>query len=527
MEEICEGAFKHCTELEYAIFPSNSKCRKLGAYSFSGCRALYFFIGRPLLEEIGENAFYKTSVRFYDEVYWQIHHNEYNSNPRSRINIEAPISLRSITDNPNINFSDNHPFIQRDKCGYNIWNSTIIRGSIKRRHVLIRSSVERIGKNSFIKSILVSVIIPASVRVIEESAFKECRYLRWIRFSSDSKLIEIKKNAFSSCSSIRKLTFPSSLRIIRESFCYCNNLVEVTFPHDSQLIRIEAAFFKTKIKHLYLPPTVREIDSIHKGMYMLESINLNSESYESNSERNAIFSKDGSELVCAFNRKIFFQIPRTVRIIKKSAFDGYSFKLYMKKLIIPKSVEVIEAGVFSNSRLDVIEFEEGSKLKELNPNAFPRLDSLIINNENFVQLENGVVMSLNPRGIVFAPKDLKEIEIDENVEIINSYAFSGCPIRKLNFPKSLKKIYRGAFINSKLEEITFEEGTELDVIDQDSFTELSVKRIKLPIIKRTADQSLKGIGFIHNYCVEDIVCPVPSIHAIAKICLRYNKIEFI
>lgn len=82
-------------------------------------------------------------------------------------------------------------------------------------------------------------------------------------------------------------------------------------------------------------------------------------------------------------------------------------------------------------------------------------------------------------------------------------------------------------MSSKLETITFEEGIKLNVIDQDSFMETNIKRIKLPIlnIKYDYNRSIKGVRFINKYWKEDIVCPVTSIPAIDKQCLRYRKIN--
>lgn len=66
----------------------------------------------------------------------------------------------------------------------------------------------------------------------------------------------------------------------------------------------------------------------------------------------------------------------------------------------------------------------GSMPSSLNFKAFAKKpESLIINNENFVTTENDVVMSLNPRGIVFVPSKLTELKIDMNVEVIYMRAF--------------------------------------------------------------------------------------------------------
>lgn len=179
-------------------------------------------------------------------------------------------------------------------------------------------------------------------------------------------------------------------------------------------------------------------------------------------------------------------------------------------------------------------FAPGSRLKSLAYNSFCCLDNLIINNENFVRREDGVVISLNPPGIVFVPKHLTEFDVGSDVEVIYSNAFCESSIESLILPKSLKKIEFGAFNHSKLSSVTF--------------LELNIDYFKFPIVKEgldiyTISSEIRKIEFPSNFnpskidynflfkCkrLREVICPASSLQALASIylneCVKIKVIE--
>lgn len=165
-------------------------------------------------------------------------------------------------------------------------------------------------------------------------------------------------------------------------------------------------------------------------MRQLRSVYIRNDYYSSNEAGSAVFSKDGTELVSA-SCNIGFEISDSVRVIKKRAFACSFIHVFN----IPQFVEEIENGVFFNcfDKPEII-FSPGSKLKKLGFKAFEYLKSLRIDNENFHTTESGVVMSNNPRGIVFVPKHLTSLTIDPGIEVIYSCAFYKSNINQLFFP---------------------------------------------------------------------------------------------
>lgn len=294
-------------------------------------------------------------------------------------------------------------------------------------------------------------MFPACVKEICEFSFSNCKKLQSINFSMNSQLVEIKSFAFSSIT-IKKMTFPKSLKVIRSNaFRNCSFLEQVNLQN---IERIEAAFGYTAIRRLTLPLPIKEIGDVSHGMDKLEKMYVSNELFESNSEGYDIFSKDVSELICVIKSMKRFNIPDNVRVIKQNVFKDSKIS---DNLLVPASVEVIEAKAFKNCDLKVIKFAEGSKLKFIEINSLPRLGNLIIKNANFIKNKNGSVMSSNPRGIVFVPKKLKSFEIDQNVEVIYSNAFIDSKIKYITIPRSIKKICSRAFYKSMLESVIFQD----------------------------------------------------------------------
>lgn len=220
--------------------------------------------------------------------------------------------------------------------------------------------------------------------------------------TKNSHLREIKDSAFSQCSSLEEVNFPSSLQIIGLSaFSFCSSLETVTFPEDSQLEMIQDSFNFSKVKNLSIPKSVRKISYMSNG---LEYVYINNDLFESNEDGTAIFSKDGKDLIFVVNSLKHFEIPSCVKVITEFSF--YSAKI-RGPLIIPASVEVIESKAFTCCcHLKSIVFEDGSQLNFIGEESLPdNLKEFIINNENFHMNEDGSVTNLDTNQIIFRPND--------------------------------------------------------------------------------------------------------------------------
>lgn len=147
--------------------------------------------------------------------------------------------------------------------------------------------VTAVAKGAFKKNdTIASIHLPASVEVIEEEAFSGCSRLLRVTFAEDSKLVEMKDGAFSSCKELTAITLPDGLtkigggafsvcqaltsitipagvtEIPSSTFCYCYDLSEVTFAEGSRLQSIGAnAFTECALTKINIPSTVTELGS--------------------------------------------------------------------------------------------------------------------------------------------------------------------------------------------------------------------------------------------------------------------------
>lgn len=536
LREICIGAFQFCSNLKSLKFENGAKL-KIGIRAFFYCSNIENPVLSDSIEVIEKSAFENCNkFVFIYLCHTQLQHigkRAFGPGIGSFIGFPKTISTRSLIDNCYCRVGITYHHIAKiDEMDNFYLPKAFLRHNSSNEHVLIRRDIEKIMNYCFYRSKLVAVTIPASVVVIGKKAFSFLYNLERVRFAKNSQLREIEKEAFFSIHPLKYISFPKKLQILgKRSFSY-NSIEKVVFPKDSQLEKLDEAFSITKIKRLYLPPSIRELTSPGFETPYLEYIYIKNDLYASNNDGTAIYSKDGSELIFILNKLKTFEIPEGVRVIKKTAFD--SSKIF-GSLFIPASVEVIEdeAFLFCDD-LDTIVFSEGSRLRSIGINTFTELEDLILDNENFVMSENGVIISQNPKGIVFFPEKITNYEMEPDIEIIYSNAFALCPIQNFCFPKSLKKIGRGAFFESYITTITFEEGAELDFIDDDAFNRTEIINMKFPLIKEKLGDiseiyNLETIEFPPNFCPKKIksfevgesfkkfICPRSSIEAVASI----------
>lgn len=409
LEEIGDKAFFHCYHLRNIYFSPDSRLKKIGSSAFYECISLEHIEFPSLLERIGKNSFFGCELKKFDFGGTRLRYVGESFTDRfsySVIIFPQTISLFNVIKY----FSryqltiEESPITKRDKCGYYFSSGMIFQGEKYSKHIMIRRGVRNITKYCFYGASLVSITIPASVVKISDFAFDECSQLKKIRFAKDSQLIEIGWSAFSYCS-LRIVRFPKSLKFLRNCpFLHCQYLEHVIFPHDSELESIEKPFIGTIIRQLSLPPSVKKIIGACEGMMKLEKISINNEYFQSNDEGTAIFSKDGSELVTVLSWLRHFEIPEGVRFIKEGAFHSSEI---IGKILIPSSVEVVEADAFSQIRyLTSIEFAEGSKMRSVGSLAFYNVNRLILNNEHFKMQDDGSVFEVEDgkfKKIIFEP----------------------------------------------------------------------------------------------------------------------------
>jgi hypothetical protein len=193
---------------------------------------------------------------------------------------------------------------------------------------------------------LKSIVVPASVEVIDTHAFSECESLESVVFQTGSVLQKIGEDAFQ-LSRLKNLVIPALVEVIAKiTFFGCDSLESMTFESGSGLREIgESAFVASRLKSIGIPASVEVIRE--EAFDVSESLEL-----------------------------VTFQAGSVLREVGYRVFAGNVFhETRSKTIVVPASVGVIGKHVFSwGGVLDSMTFEPGSMLREIGESGFVAAD---------------------------------------------------------------------------------------------------------------------------------------------------------
>lgn len=164
-----------------------------------------------------------------------------------------------------------------------------------------------------------------------------------------------------------------------------------------------------------------------------------------------------------------------VTVIGQKSFANKDF---IKKIVIPKSVQEIEDKAFSDCySLSAITFGADSQLQKMGEEVFSDCESLqkIVIPKNVKKIEEDTF---------FGCKKLSSVTFESGSKLqkIEEEAFSECTnLKKMVIPRNVKTIDEGAFYDCKnMTEITFESGSKLQKIEEEAFSDcVRLKKITL------------------------------------------------
>ena len=230
----------------------------------------------------------------------------------------------------------------------------------KLKTVVIPANATTIGNSAFEQcASLISIDIPANVETIGTAAFKGCSSLTTVTFEKESQLKTISGGysnpnyygVFSDCTTLTSIKIPASVKTIEEAaFKGCSSLATVTFEKGSQLKTIGGDSYSsgafsdcTALTSIEIPASVETIEAAaFKGCSSLTTV-----TFEKESQLKII----GGGYGYSYSGTFYY-------------YGAFSDCTALKSIEIPASVETIEVVAFKGcSSLITVTFEKGSQLK--------------------------------------------------------------------------------------------------------------------------------------------------------------------
>jgi len=345
---------------------------------------------------------------------------------------------------------------------------------------------------------LETVILPDSIRVIEEAAFAASHSLREVYLPEGLEIIE--ENAFGHCYNLAQLTIPSTVKRIGS---------EKEAELDSGLIwnaeGVWGSEFMIGSSMMWENTLNAEKIIVTPGSYAEEYLKKHGKSYEYGAVSAPPLSDVSSPVIKEKDYQYTLLPDGTAKIIR---YTGNSKRLTLPKklggipvtaigagiidtdhpvtsITVPEGIESIDTGAFSGcTLLQTVSLPKS--LCRLEGSPFRGCDFLkeikdASGNEVF-KVEKGVLIDRqNGRILCFPPAlETEAYDIPAGITSIAPHAFSGAfYLKYISFPRELTEIGEGAFQSSTVQEIALPEG--LKSIGENAFLECdNLERAELP-----------------------------------------------
>lgn len=341
------------------------------------------------------------------------------------------------------------------------------------RNVAVPSFVDFGGKNYYVNEI--GAVFRKRGEMEQEADWYS------VSFGDDSKVAKIGQKAFSSLKLIN-FRFPKTLEVIDKfAFAKCIFDGDVVFNEGLRVLDV-GSFAYSNVRTIKLPESLEKI-SVNAFFGCMELVNID----------------------FAENIKIEKLLHQTF------------YRTNIRKIVIPKSVKIIEAYTFEECNLETVQFVDDSMITIIEPKAFN--DGL----KNLINLP-ALVIKDNIKGI---PKYtfsfyncLNVVTFNSNFsgEIFDDYSFARTNICQILIPKTVKALKSNVFKNSKLETVFFEKESVLEKIGDYCFFGTNIRSITIPSsvskINKFAFSQIKtlekfelenpsNISFINPFCFSE------------------------
>lgn len=348
-----------------------------------------------------------------------------------------------------------------EKIGNYAFKGTSLSGSL-----YLPNSLKTIGVGAFDGLKLTGTLtIPDSVTTISNEAFYNDKFTKLV-IGPNSSLTTIGNNAFRNNQISNAIALPKSLTTVGYNAFRANSIPKLALNYGLKSIGYEA-FESNKITGtINIPVTVEKIDT---------------QAFQSNQIEAVIFNKNSA----------------------LTTLGSYAFaqNKISNVIMIPKNLKALQEFTFWSNIISGVTFEEGSQLKSIGKRAFQfNYDS----NGATITGSLNIPPSVESVGFMAfkeALKNIDELNFGENSQLktIYSAAFAVSHIKKVTIPKSVTTIEKNqsqgaAFQSAGIKELIFEEGSQLETIDNAVFSQNSISKVVIPKSVKT----INPLAFYRN-----------------------------
>ena len=362
-----------------------------------------------------------------------------------------------------------------------------------------------------------AIELPASLQTMGSSVFYHSGIIS-VTFAQGSVIPEIPESAFAS-SALMSVVLPDSVTLVNDNaFRDCATLQSVTFGAGEDLQLMSNVFYNTGLTSLHIPENLTYIGEYALvGLQGLEEFTVDENNPEYASVNGVLYDKEVSKIIAVPAGKTgSLTLPETLETIGYGAFENSSLEeisfdensnilaigyraFYgadsLTQITIPASVVTIDYYAFAMcENLETVIFAEGSRLTGVYEGAFYGCKALtdIVLPDSVVEISDFAF---------YGCISLTQLPVSEDNQLVGiySYAFAYTGISELNLPETLVELGQYAFRGAKLTKVVIPDtNREQLIIGLGAFADCNdLVEITLPFIGASfEDDEITWFGYI-------------------------------
>ena len=171
-------------------------------------------------------------------------------------------------------------------------------GNIRAERVVFSEGIEVLGTYLFEQSGVKEVVLPASVRVMEDNVFSNCYELERVEFAEGLETVE--GGIFYNCPKITQVELPRSLRTVKGALLsYCESVTEIDVPEGVETIGAVAWDCKN-LERVHLPASLKTAPNmLFQGLNSVKEVTVAEGCAPLCVKNNCVLTADGSVLLRA------------------------------------------------------------------------------------------------------------------------------------------------------------------------------------------------------------------------------------